>query len=206
MDTQNSELTRSPEVLNPDTRQRLEMAALEVFSKNDFHRASIRDVAKKAGVSFSSIYDFYGNKEGLLFACIDSQIKELTERMIDHLGGIKDLKEKLRKAFWVQMDFYERKPDVGRILFLTTPFRKWMADYTYRQEKLINLFIEVLKQGQKDGVLNPDVRAGELLDFIYGLVQRRFTMWIYRGQNGSLSEDSDRIFEMIWRAISNPKE
>jgi AcrR family transcriptional regulator len=205
MDTQSNELTRSPEVLNPDTRQRLELAVLEVFSENDFHRASIRDVAKKAGVSFSSIYDFYGNKEGLLFASIDSQLKELTERMIDHLRGIKDLKEKLRKAFWVQLDFYERRPDVGRILFLTIPFQKWMADRTYRQEKLINLFIEVLKQGQKDGVLNPDVRAGELLDFIYGLVQRRFTMWIYRGQSQSLSEDSDRIFEMIWRAISNPR-
>src|SRR4030042_2329606 len=100
MDTQSNELTRSPEVLNPDTRQRLELAVLEVFSENDFHRASIRDVAKKAGVSFSSIYDFYGNKEGLLFASIDSQLKELTERMIDHLRGIKDLKEKLRKAFW----------------------------------------------------------------------------------------------------------
>jgi AcrR family transcriptional regulator len=205
MDTQSNELTRSPEVLNPDTRQRLELAVLEVFSENDFHRASIRDVAKRAGVSFSSIYDFYGNKEGLLFACIDSQLKDLTERMIDHLRGIKDLKEKLRKAFWVQLDFYERKVEVGRILFLTIPFQKWMADHSYRQEKLINLFIEVLKQGQTEGILNPDVKAGDLLDFIYGLVQRRFTMWIYRGKSESLSEDSNKIFEMIWRAISNPR-
>jgi len=83
------------------------------FSEQDFHRASMREVAKKAGVSFSSIYEHFGSKEKLLFACVDNWLKVLVERMVDHLQGIEDLKEKLRKVFWLQLDYYEKKSSCG---------------------------------------------------------------------------------------------
>ncbi len=198
------ERPHSPNQLRPEVRKRLEAAALEVFSATDFHRASIREVAKKAGVSFASIYKYYGSKEGLIFSCLDSAFKGLSERLIDHLQGISDLKEKLRKAVWVELDFYERRPDIGHILFLTVPFKKWMEDQTFKQEKFINVYLEVLRQGQRDGSLNPDVRPGIFLDFIHGFVQWRFNMWIYRGRKEKLTEDFDTLFEMLWRALSNP--
>jgi len=65
--------------------------------------------------------------------------------------------------------------------------------------------IGVLRQGQKEGVLNPDVRAGTLLDFLMGFVQRSFFMWILRGQQGSLSEQANAMFEMVWRGMANPR-
>ena len=197
-------IKRSPKELRPEVRRRLEAAALEVFSATDFHRASIREVARKAGVSFASIYKYYGSKEGLIFSSLDSAFQGLSDRLIDHLQGISDLKERLRKAVWVELDFYERHPDVGQILFLTVPFKKWMEDPTFKQEKFINVYLEVLRRGQRNGRLNPNVRPGIFLDFIHGLVQWRFSMWIYRGQKEKLTENFDEIFEMLWRAISNP--
>ncbi len=200
----NKSIKRSPKELRPEVRKRLEAAALEVFSATDFHRASIREVARKAGVSFASIYKYYGSKEGLIFSSLDSAFQGLSDRLIDHLQGISDLKEKLRKAVWVELDFYERHPDLGQILFLTVPFKKWMEDRTFKQEKFINVYLEVLRQGQRNGRLNPKVRPGVFLDFIHGLVQWRFSMWIYRGQKEKLTDNFDEIFEMLWRAISNP--
>jgi AcrR family transcriptional regulator len=194
----------SPSQLRPEVRKRLEAAALEVFSATDFHRASIREVAKNAGVSFASIYKYYGSKEGLIFSCLDSAFKGLSERLLDHLQGISDLKEKLRKAVWVELDFYERHPDIGQIIFLTIPFKKWMEDQTFKQEKFINVYLEVFRQGQRDGRLNSSVRPGIFLDFIHGLVQWRFIMWIYRGQKNKPTKDFNTVFEMLWRAISNP--
>jgi AcrR family transcriptional regulator len=199
-------IKRSPKELRPEVRRRLEAAALEVFSATDFHRASIREVARKAGVSFASIYKYYGSKEGLVFSSLDSAFQGLSDRLIDHLQGISDLKERLRKAVWVELDFYERHPDVGQILFLTVPFKKWMEDPTFKQEKFINVYLEVLRRGQRNGRLNPNVRPGIFLDFIHGLVQWRFSMWIYRGQKEKLTENFDEIFEMLWRAISNPDQ
>jgi AcrR family transcriptional regulator len=193
----------SLEELNPETRRKLEAAVLDVFSKGDFHQADIRTVAKKAGVSFGTIYKYYGSKEGLLFTFLSNWIDELCERIIDHLQGIENLKEKLRKVFWVQLDYYERNQNMGRILFMTVPMATWMADKTFVQKKMINIFLNVLRQGQEEGVLNPNVRAGVLLDFMYGLVQRSFYMWIYRGQKESLSGQANILFDLIWRSISN---
>jgi hypothetical protein len=80
----------------------------------------------------------------------------------------------------------------------------WMADDTFKQKKMINLYLEVLRKGQAEGVLNPDVRAGVLLDFMLGLVQRSFVMWIQRGQKEGLASQANALFEMVWRAIANP--
>lgn len=191
--------------LRPDIHKRLESAVLEVFSESDFHKANIRAIARSAGVSFSTIYNYYDSKEGLLFAFLDIWLGKLTDRITDHLHGIENLKEKLRKVFWVQLDYYEKNPQVGRILFMTLPMKTWMADDTFQQKKMINLFLDVLRQGQKEGILNPNVRAGVLLDFMHGLVQRSFFMWVSRGQQESLAKQANILFEMVWRAISNPE-
>jgi AcrR family transcriptional regulator len=190
---------------HPDVHQRLEKAVLEIFSNSDFHKASIRDVAEKAGVSFTTIYKHYGSKERLVFAFVDVWMGKLTDRIVDHLQGIEDLKEKLRKVFWLQLDYYERHVGLGRIVFMTLPMNTWMGDETFDQPRMMGLMIDVLRQGQKEGILNPDVRAGTLLDFLMGFVQRSFFMWILRGQNGSLAAEANTLFEMVWRGMANPK-
>jgi AcrR family transcriptional regulator len=190
--------------LRPEVSKRLEKAVMDVFSHSDFHKANIRDVAKAAGVSFTTIYKHFGSKEQLVFTYVDIWLGRLTNRIIDHLQGIEDLKEKLRKVLWLQLDYYERHPYLGRMLFMTLPMGTWMADKTFEQKKMIDLYLEVLKKGQEQGILNPRVRSGILLDIMLGLVQRSFFMWVQRGCKESLAAQSNVLFDMIWRAISMP--
>ncbi len=188
--------------LRPEVQARLEQAVLDIFSNADFHQANIREVAKRAGVSFSTIYKYYGSKERLVFAFVDIWLGELTERIVDHLQGIEDLKEKLRKVLWLQLDYYERHPHLGRILFLTLPMATWMADETFTQKKMIHLYLDVLKKGQAQGILNSEVRASVLLDFMLGLVQRTVFMWFQRGQKEGLAAQAHVLFELVWRGMS----
>ncbi|MBE0584389.1 MAG: TetR/AcrR family transcriptional regulator [Desulfofustis sp.] len=192
------------ELTHPDVHQRLEKAVLEIFSNSDFHKASIRDIANRAEVSFNTIYKHYGSKERLVFAFVDVWMGKLTDRIVDHLQGLEDLKEKLRKVFWLQLDYYERHVGLGRIVFMTLPMNTWMADQTFAQPRMMGLMIDVLRQGQREGILNPHVRAGTLLDFLMGFVQRSFFMWILRGQQESLAAQANTMFEMVWRGMTNP--
>jgi len=190
--------------LNKDIHARLERAVLDIFSSSDFHKASIRDIANNAGVSFTTIYKHYGSKERLVFAFVDIWMGKLTDRIIDHLHGIENLKEKLRKVFWLQLDYYERHEGLGRIVFMTLPMKTWMVDETFAQPRMMSLMIDVLRQGQEEGVLNPDVRAGVLLDFLMGFVQRSFFMWILRGKKESLADQANVMFEMVWQGMVIP--
>ena len=191
--------------LNPEVKERLEKAVLEIFSTSDFHKASIRVIAEKAGVSFTTIYKHYGSKERLLFAFVNIWMGKLTERIADHLNGIEDLKEKLRKVFWLHLDYYERNEELGRILFMTLPMKTWMTDESFDQKKRVKLIIDVLKKGQQQGIINPNVRAGSLLDFMLGFIQRIFFMWIIRGKQESLVKDAHSLFEMVWQGMANPE-
>jgi len=206
MDTTQKKENYFPKDLSPEIRRKLEAAVLDVFSKGDFHQADIRTVARRAGVSFGTIYKYYGSKEELLFTFISNWLNELCERIIDHLRGIENLKEKLRKVFWVELDYYERNPNVGRIVFMTVPMVTWMAHKTFEQKKMINIFLSVLREGQEERVLNPNLRTGVLLDFIHGLILWSFCMWVYRGQKESLSDKANELFEPLWRGISNPEK
>ena len=190
--------------INPNVKNRLEKAVMEVFSTCDFHKASIRDVAERAGVSFTTIYKHYGSKERLLFTFVNIWMEKLTDRIADHLNGIQDLKEKLRKVFWLHLEYYERHEELGCILFIRLPMKTWMADETFDQKKRVTLIIDVFKAGQAAGIINPQVRAGTLLDFMLGFIQRSFFMWIVRGKKGRLTDEANILFEMVWQGMVNP--
>lgn len=184
--------------------KQIEGAVIKYFSSRDFHQLNMREFAKEAGVSLGTIYKHFESKEALMFTFLDLWLGDLTDKIIDHLQGMEGIKERIRKIFWVQLDYYDRHPDIGKIIFITVPLQTWMYHKTYEQKKMIQILMGVLKQGQKDGVLNSDVSTVQLMDFIFAVVRRLVTVWIYRGQKGSLKDQANSSFDMLWRAISRP--
>ncbi len=128
-------------------------------------------------------------------------MSELSDRIIDHLKGLDDIKEKLRKVFWVNLDYYERNPNVGIILNMTVPLKTWMSDETYAMKKITTIFLDVLKEGRERGELKTNLQTRVLMDLMWGQVTRSFVMWIYRGKKESLADLSDPLFEMLWDAM-----
>ncbi len=187
---------------NSEIKARLEAAVLKVFSEEDFHRADMRSIAKTAGVSFETIYKYYGSKEKLLFTFVGEWLDELTEQAIRNIEGVEDLKEKIRILVWTQLEYYERNPEMAKILYLTVPYTAWMADDSFGQNRLVKIILDAIREGKRKGLLNPDARASLLLDVIYGIIRRSFIMWVYRGQTEAFTSQADSIFEVIWGGIS----
>jgi AcrR family transcriptional regulator len=63
-------------------------AATKVFAQRGFHRTTIRDVAKAAGVADGTIYNYFENKTGLLLGILN-RLNE-TERRPQHLAQAAD--------------------------------------------------------------------------------------------------------------------
>ncbi|MBL7174494.1 MAG: TetR/AcrR family transcriptional regulator [Desulfobacteraceae bacterium] len=191
--------------LKPSIKERLSPVVLDIFANGDFHQVNMREIAQKAGVGYATIYRHFKSKDQLLFWFVDYWLSDFVDRIIDHLQGLEEIKERIRKIVWLQLDFYNRNPNVGRIIMMTIPLKTWMQDKTYRQEKLMKLLMEVFQEGQVKKILDPVLPTRFLMDVLLGMIGRTVVMWIYRDQQGELTDQAGTLFEMIWRAIRNPK-
>ena len=195
---------RAQAQLDPETRARIEQAVLEVFADREFHRVGLIEIARAANVSLQTIFKYYGSKEALLFSSLDSWLGKLAARMVDHLQGIEDYKEKLRKVFWVVLDFFEKNPKVAQLIMSSVYINTWRKTENYRNPVLFGAFMKVLGEGRAKGSLTDQVDEKILLDYILGVLGRLVSMNIQRGQKKPLTSQANVLFEMLWRAISKP--
>ncbi len=195
---------RSLAKLAPSTRARIETAVLDTFAGREFQKVSLIEIARSANVSLQTIYKYYGDKETLLFSSLDTWLSRLAKRMTDHLQGIDDYKERFRKVFWVALEFFQKNPDVALLIMSSVYLNTWRKYDTFRQPEFFNLFMQVIREGREQGVLNNEVDDHYIVDFVLGTCSRLITMWIIRGQQDKLTADADPLFEMLWRAIANP--
>ncbi|MDO9234702.1 MAG: TetR/AcrR family transcriptional regulator [Aquabacterium sp.] len=188
--------------MRPDTLLRIEKAVLALFSDSDFHEVSLIDVAKAANVSLQTIYKYFGSKEALVYAMLDVMLGRLAERMIDHLQGIDDARERLRKTFWVTLDYMDKHPAVMMLLFTAVPVSRHQNIRIYESPDLMGALLGVLKDGQARGVLNKRVSSKILLDVFMGIIGRVVLMHIVRRETQPLIDQFDELFQMVWRAMS----
>lgn len=191
--------------MRPETLQRIEQAVLELFSENDFHDVSLISVAKAANVSLQTIYKYFGSKEALVYGLLDLMLGRLAERMIDHLQGIDDVRERLRKTFWVMLDYMDKQPAVMQLLCTAVPLTRHRNIQIYESPELMDAFLGVLKDGQQRGVLNNRVSSKILLDIFLGILGRVVLMQIFRHEQRPLLDQFDELFDIIWRAMSTPE-
>lgn len=191
--------------LDPETRTRIEQAALELFAEREFHRVKLIDIARHARISLQTLYKYYGSKETVLFASLDVWLGTLATRMIDHLQGIENFRDRLRKVFWVLLDYFERNPEVAQIILSSVYLNTWREDDTFRQPALMSVFLGVIREGRVAGVLTDEVDEIEISDFIWGVANRNVGMWLMRGRKPGLADKAPLLFTMIWRAIASDK-
>lgn len=78
-----------------DIKQRIEDAALSIFSKKGYLNTKISDIACDAGVSVGNIYRYYKNKDEIFYSVMpDSFFSEFLEAIRDKIsaaqGGLKE--------------------------------------------------------------------------------------------------------------------
>lgn len=188
--------------MRADTLDRIEKAVLELFSTRDFHEVGLQEVARSANVSLQTIYKYFGSKEILVYAMLDVMLVRLADRMIDHLQGIDDARERLRKTCWVLMDYMDKHPAVMMLLVTAIPASRHRNIRIYESPELMGAFLGVLKDGQARGVLNNRVSSKVLLDVFMGILGRVGLMHIVRADKQPLTDQFDEMFNILWRAMS----
>lgn len=188
--------------LRPELRAKLRVAVLKAFSEQDFHNVDMRSIAAECGMSFATIYKYFGDKEHLIFNFASEWLGDLRLRLAEGMEGLENPREKLRKCLWIHLRYFEENPDVGRVLFMAVPLQTWMRDATFVQADFFGPMLQLVKQAQENGVIDQRVQPFQVIDFFVGAVQRSIIMWHYRKRSYGLTDQYESLFKMFWSGIS----
>ena len=132
-----------------ESRQRILAAASDVFAEHGFEKASVREVAGRAGISVGGIYLYFKNKEELYTGLMRSQMDEFLGRV-----------ERLRSdtpltAFRGLIDLY-MEIAVTRTRMLSASIKEYDLEFKrpvreafFRKQQ--GIVADILRHGMRDG-------------------------------------------------------
>ncbi len=190
---------REPQV--EKNQEKIEQAALRLFIQRGFYGTSVRDIAKGAGVSLGTLYNYYRTKEQLFQSLVrryEAKMAALLRAELAGVSGTVDDPANLRKlAAGVRKIVYQ-EPDYWRLMYTDISefgnrhFAFVFRDLSSRLRKLLNQPIKFQKGAGSH--VKPDVAftAIYLQFFTYFLVEK-----LFRGKNHLGVPEAEAIEHLI---------
>jgi TetR/AcrR family fatty acid metabolism transcriptional regulator len=180
-------------------RESIIQAAIEVFSKKGFQAAGISEIAQRAGVADGTIYQYFKNKEDLFFSIPIEKTNEFRSKVELHLKGISGALNKLRKFVWYFLYFFKTNPEYGRLLMLEMRVNKsFVKTETYDfLKQSVSSVLEIIEEGQKEGVIRKDVDIYLLRHLILGILEHMVTRWLLKETKYDLLEHHQEVSRLL---------
>jgi AcrR family transcriptional regulator len=135
------------------TREHILQTALRLFREQGFEAATMRDIAREAGLSLGAAYYYFETKEAIVAAYYDYVQAEHLRRARAQFASARGLRERLTAAIHTKLDLLQ----TDRVL-LTALFRyggdpqhplSWFGPQTRRQRELSMLVFQHAIEGEK---------------------------------------------------------
>lgn len=187
-------------------REQIIKAAEDVFSRKDFQSATISDVAKQAGVSDATIYEYFSSKEELLFSIPEANIKNSKNILDEHLEYVRGMENKLRSVIYHLLKYYQDNAEFAAIsLMILKTNRKFMETeiYSYLRD-YYSIIISIIRQGMETGEFKKDINPHFVRSMILGTIEFVVIRWLMYGSPDDKTKPIDNVdplFDLIMGGI-----
>jgi len=163
--------------LELEKRQRILDTAVDEFARHGFRQASVNQMVQRLGIAKGSIFQYFGNKEGLFRLIFDYAVDLVRHslRRVKQETTESDFLERMRQSLLMGIHFIQQHPRIYQI-YLKMLFQE---DFPWRTEFLqqVHLFsAEYLKPMVEDGIasgeLRPDLDVDMTVFFLDALMDR----------------------------------
>jgi TetR/AcrR family transcriptional regulator len=107
--------TAKHEILRSFMETTIAQAAKEVFAERGYQRATLEEIAQRAGMSKATIYLYYRNKDDLFLHVVEELITMVMAATAEEAATAKPPLEKLYGMVRGKIEFYEREREFFRI-------------------------------------------------------------------------------------------
>lgn len=171
-------------------------AARDVFARHGFHQASIREIARVAGLSLAGLYHYTGGKQELLFLVLDRSLDALIAALRDALAAAETPEARLLALIQTHLEFAFRNPAALKIInrdfeLLAEPERSQIAA---RRREYLEHGLAILNDLDRDGRSHDELFSATnlLLGMLNGIATRPFVRSTHDARR--LAEEVARLF------------
>jgi len=194
-------------IMNDNKTKIIEAAEAFVFEKG-IADTTISAVAQRAGVADSLVYQYFKNKEDLLFSVVIERMRESIDVAVEALQGLQDPESRLRKLIWQSLKYNDCHP--GYVNTLMFECRSNLSFYATKGYEIIRehlkLMMDILKQGVQDGVFRNDINLSLVRDLIYGTFDTESISTYATKEIKESVQDFEDIIQLILPMLKKPKK
>jgi AcrR family transcriptional regulator len=197
--------TGRKQVRSRRTEQQILNAALRVFARDGISRSRIADIAAEAGISTSTLYEYYASKEDLAYEVPSFHLATFFSQYRDAVAGRTSARERLLLYLCMSSDFAREHADWARLLYLeiwpsvfvgTTDVRHSVDDYA-------RVVVFLIRQGAAEGVWSKKRDPYQTAAILLGAVNQVIITWLLYRRPKNLTkagtEMAERVLAMIER-------
>ncbi|MCF8025588.1 MAG: TetR/AcrR family transcriptional regulator [Desulfobacteraceae bacterium] len=177
--------------------------ALEAFSTNGFDKTTISQIASASNVPEATIYEYFQNKEDILFSLADQFTQALRRDLKVHFLGVEGVINRFRKFLWHHLYAFQENPAYSRLFsleLLNNPrYRNSPACRSllaYRDELL-----EIIKEGIRSGVFTPRLRPELAEIMVFGTMHHMILSKVVLEKPLELVSRAGRLYELFMGAL-----
>jgi AcrR family transcriptional regulator len=138
-------------------KEKIQVAALDLFCTYGTEKTSVNEIATKARVSPATIYNYFGSKEGLMKETIKSILEDSWKAKKELWESDLPFPELIKHAISMSEDFFDRTNlDTVKAIFDSDPQIKKLAD-DFNQNSYPYLVGKFFEKGRREGYIRKDI-------------------------------------------------
>lgn len=161
-----------PKIVDKDERRReIALSCVDLFLEKGIANLTIAEVAKTAGIGKGTVYEYFENKDDIIFEIVNILLEEKDKKKRELLESVATTKEKIKVFFSF---FYAKDNEDLRKLFkefisitLMSPNETMICHKTERDTIYYNWFKSIFEEGIEKGEIQPN--AIKLVKGLYTL-------------------------------------
>jgi AcrR family transcriptional regulator len=187
-------------------RDQIVRAAIDVFSRRGYDKATVREVAEAAGLSSGSLYCYIRAKEDMLYLIFDKLITTKREEVCRAIAGLEDPMERARAAIRAELEVAHRYREEVVLLYRESHSLDLgsLREVMDRESEYAQFLRSVLEDGYRQGVFQGDAGlAADVLLYLSSILALRW--WRLRDRFSS-QEAVDGLSAFVVRGLGMPEK
>ncbi|MFT4096786.1 MAG: TetR/AcrR family transcriptional regulator [Rhodoblastus sp.] len=157
--------------------------AARLFATHGYERTSIGDLVKACDLSRGAIYHYFESKEAILFAMMDSLVRDLLETLTEAAAHEGDPVVRLQRIIAAFVESNARSPDEQTILLndLGALSRAEQKQIHAVEKQIVDLVGEAIVAADTRGLVTPKTRKVYTM-MLFGMINYTYTWYDAKGQ------------------------